>query len=495
MYYVRWAGLEVGQHMKKKTSTLLNLDGPDKSQGSCKKHKMLTRLDRTNSPVYCLRSRNVERSLSPASKVMNTNSSKKNVTKKTSQPSCCQPKLILELTALIGSRKRKHSPYSEQPRKYISLAEAALSFQRCTPRRSDSRKTSLALSRASLNPILWEGERRGGASQPTNVSFRANKNRGVTETVDGASYRPRAHTLQAMVVRAYHPGNSKPDISPPNQTGPLSHLGPGGGADEEEVLQSPEFALQAWPISKGIMENVKGIPEKKPSLATKRFAPKLIKRRIPLKVSEDSVELIVSNGLYSLRANRPVPRLTLSFHIGSEADAKPEALIGQESVPKPPPPLKDHTCKNRCVSQIPGSAIDTLHDLIDGKTGLKPQEVFNIGVPQVCNERSTPSKRITEVKPFSFEKRDIEIQKKKDEKIKASQDESMKFTFRARPAKVLNQKPFVPKPADRSPLIPVDLVLNTETRSKIREEFNQYLKERDEHIEQLRAEVSRLKHT
>nr|CAD7588401.1 unnamed protein product [Timema genevievae] len=50
-----------------------------------------------------------------------------------------------------------------------------------------------ALSSTSLKPILWdggwEGERRGVASQPTKVSFRANKNRWITETVDGASYR------------------------------------------------------------------------------------------------------------------------------------------------------------------------------------------------------------------------------------------------------------------------------------------------------------------
>nr|CAD7588888.1 unnamed protein product [Timema genevievae] len=36
-----------------------------------------------------------------------------------------------------------------------------------------------------LTPV---GERRGVASQPTKVSFRANKNRWITETVDGASY-------------------------------------------------------------------------------------------------------------------------------------------------------------------------------------------------------------------------------------------------------------------------------------------------------------------
>nr|CAD7431313.1 unnamed protein product [Timema monikensis] len=51
----------------------------------------------------------------------------------------------------------------------------------------------LALSSASLKPILWdsgrEDDRRGVASQPTKVSFHANKNRWITETVDGASYR------------------------------------------------------------------------------------------------------------------------------------------------------------------------------------------------------------------------------------------------------------------------------------------------------------------
>nr|CAD7259886.1 unnamed protein product [Timema shepardi] len=50
-----------------------------------------------------------------------------------------------------------------------------------------------ALLSASLKPILWdgerEGERRGVASQPTQVSFHANKKRWITKIVDGASYR------------------------------------------------------------------------------------------------------------------------------------------------------------------------------------------------------------------------------------------------------------------------------------------------------------------
>nr|CAD7424006.1 unnamed protein product [Timema monikensis] len=63
-------------------------------------------------------------------------------------------------------------------------------------------------------------------------------------------------------------------------------------------------------------------------------------------------------GLNCLRANRPVSRLTLPFHIGSNTDAKSNGLIGQESALKSPTPLKDH----RCVSQLPCSAINTLHD-------------------------------------------------------------------------------------------------------------------------------------
>nr|CAD7444300.1 unnamed protein product [Timema bartmani] len=49
----------------------------------------------------------------------------------------------------------------------------------------------------ALGPVEWEGERRGVASQPTKVSFRANKNRWITETVDGASYQT------ALVEKSY----------------------------------------------------------------------------------------------------------------------------------------------------------------------------------------------------------------------------------------------------------------------------------------------------
>ncbi|CAG2057055.1 unnamed protein product, partial [Timema podura] len=63
----------------------------------------------------------------------------------------------------------------------------------------------LALPSASLKPILWdggrEGERCGVASQPTKVSFRANKNRWITKNIDGASYwtaQDASHTINIL---------------------------------------------------------------------------------------------------------------------------------------------------------------------------------------------------------------------------------------------------------------------------------------------------------
>nr|CAD7458188.1 unnamed protein product [Timema tahoe] len=68
-----------------------------------------------------------------------------------------------------------------------------LLFQWTTVNISFPQPVPLALSSASLKPILLDGgredERNGVASPPSKVSFRANKNKWITETVAGASYQ------------------------------------------------------------------------------------------------------------------------------------------------------------------------------------------------------------------------------------------------------------------------------------------------------------------
>nr|CAD7613662.1 unnamed protein product [Timema genevievae] len=76
------------------------------------------------------------------------------------------------------------------------------------PGQDTARGSPLSLSSASLKPILWdggwEGERRGVASHPTKVTFRANKNRWIMEIVDAAHcirYRDRVElTIETLVV-------------------------------------------------------------------------------------------------------------------------------------------------------------------------------------------------------------------------------------------------------------------------------------------------------
>nr|CAD7405305.1 unnamed protein product [Timema poppensis] len=70
---------------------------------------------------------------------------------------------------------------------------------------------------------------------------------------------------------------------------------------------------------------------------------------------DDSGQLLLMSSLTLSSSSYVVS----STAIRSKTDAPLEALVGQESAPKPPPPLKDHTCKDRCISQLPreGGAI------------------------------------------------------------------------------------------------------------------------------------------
>nr|CAD7396086.1 unnamed protein product [Timema cristinae] len=102
--------------------------------------------------------------------------------------------IITQLPVPVQLDKLRLKPWSLCPR--IKLINSVI---KTTGRKLDRENQPehileyLALSSASLKPILWdgvrEGERHGVASQPIKVSFRANKNRWITETVDGASYR------------------------------------------------------------------------------------------------------------------------------------------------------------------------------------------------------------------------------------------------------------------------------------------------------------------
>nr|CAD7261755.1 unnamed protein product [Timema shepardi] len=82
--------------------------------------------------------------------------------------------------------------------------------------------------------------------------------------------------------------------------------------------------------------------------------------------------------------------------IRSNTDAKPKALIGQESAPKPPPPLKDYTCKKQKRDPV-GSEYDSPSNLI---RPVVTQSLYHCSSPvpeEVVRRTDQVTKRIQEL--------------------------------------------------------------------------------------------------
>nr|CAD7200798.1 unnamed protein product [Timema douglasi] len=616
---------------KKKNSTPMRIAGPSTTLSSRKEHHMLTRLDKENTPLLSLRSRNVERSLSSAGKVMKTNSSKKNVTQKASQPSCSQPRVTSQLTSFIGSRKRQHSPHIEQPHKYISLAEAVLNFQRCTPRRFHSRKTShnskphkpwVFKSTIPVTPGLTSHLRTRPVHYPTReqeeetafMEMKKHQVKAYPLNTDifkqpklGIRVEAKQHTIpepfnltelkkkvfeQEKKARIFH-ANPVPQlcqdltkglftdvssttnkshtavnirhtlsemckdwcIPPPTQSSPIKVFIVTDNARNLQAAINGTYWIRrqcfahtlqlAIKDAKTACPNITQIISKsraivghysRSSTANARLHAVQKTMDLPaLKLIQDvetrwSSEYAMLDRLVCLRKAVAAELASSNSDIDSLSSTEWKLAGGIVEVMRPFAEATTEACgnayptasmiipilhcleattlahiqKNELVSAVPFARsllkslksrfplykmdeINALCTIVDPRykaalfneeerfhaINLLRQELLSYVAPET-QANKTPKTAVLTGSMW--------------DELDKSQDESMKSPFRARPAKVLNQKPFVPKPADRRPLIPVDLVLNTESRSKVREEFNQYLKERDDHIEQLRAE-------
>ncbi|KAJ8959286.1 hypothetical protein NQ318_021971 [Aromia moschata] len=167
------------------------------------------------------------------------------------------------------------------------------------------------------------------------------------------------------------------------------------------------------------------------------------------------------------------------------------------------------------------------------KEPVKPEQPAK----QECEGDKHASKSMrTAVVPFSFERRDMYLQKMKEERIRrvleeerkarefharpapkailssakgstlqrsnstnssrtnsvTKSDENISCQFKARPATVLYKKPFEPK-KERHLIEISEFQLNTELRAKEREEFEQFKKEKEERIAQVKQTEEELR--
>ncbi len=73
-----------------------------------------------------------------------------------------------------------------------------------------------------------------------------------------------------------------------------------------------------------------------------------------------------------------------------------------------------------------------------------------------------------------------------EEEERARQEQA---TFHANPPTVIFKKPFEPEPSHKPLACPVDLQLNSDKRAQERELYDQYLKQKEEYMEQQKKQV------
>ncbi|KAJ9580425.1 hypothetical protein L9F63_024401 [Diploptera punctata] len=324
------------------------------------------------------------------------------------------------------------------------------------------------------------------------------------------SEKPRRRSFSAKGTIAV-----TPQLTSHLRSRPVTHLT--REEEEEKVLaEMKAHQIKANPLNPKILQ------PHKPKVVVEKKAPT---KQLPFNLTEvkKKVQVPQQSPAYTFSA-RPVPAKILESVQG--VPEKKEVPLTEPASPM---------CAKR--SKKYGTAIDVK----DGMKCITQKELHNFGIYTEHIEH----KRTTEVKPFSFEERDKQLLKRREELIQKHLEEEKKSRefhakpvpsnssnhhkelafsatqpvpfrltvdkrgmtkqeqlqkkleeeerelkemaqFKARPATVITKKPFQPKKADR-PLTDITAVeLNTEKRAKEREEFDLKVKMEQAHLEELR---------
>lgn len=253
--------------------------------------------------------------------------------------------------------------------------------------------------------------------------------------------------------------------------------------EDMEIEELKKFKIKAHPVPKSVIEGSRNLPDvpKKPSTVPE-----------PFKLTEVNKKPAYVSPLPAFKA-RPVPKHILEK---PQLPVKPLMPVTKPISPKfhsKPIPLKQNGCNSADKKQKPAEAV--------------PRHAGKVHPI-----------------PFSFEKRDELLKKKKEEKIKqqielekkeaslfkakpipgivrknmrtttkssnvssTSSDNKENYHFEARPASVLFKKPFKPEKQVRA-IIPVEFDMNTDKRAVERQQFDYHLKQKEAEMERLRKE-------
>ncbi|CAG5050249.1 unnamed protein product [Parnassius apollo] len=262
--------------------------------------------------------------------------------------------------------------------------------------------------------------------------------------------------------------------------------------EDIEIAQMKNFKIKAHPVPKSVIEGTKNLPEvpRKPTTIPE-----------PFKLTEIHKKTIQS------------PKTVHNF----KARPAPKHILEKPQIPTTTKAFSPniHYRRGRSADQIK----------CDKKNNVVMKEIQKMPKPYEIVQRHGPVRP----EPFSFEKRDEEMRKRREERIKRQLEEERKlasqfkaqplpaavkkqmhnasgkstssnassenkenhFKFEARPPLVLYKAPFKPVHPPSQIVKPAPFDLTTEKRAAEREKFDRLLKEKEEENERLRQQKER----
>lgn len=261
--------------------------------------------------------------------------------------------------------------------------------------------------------------------------------------------------------------------------------------EELELEEIRKFKIKAHPVPKSVIEGPIHLPE---------VPKKLITVPEPFNLTEVHKKTVVSPEQVQAFKARPAPKHIL----------EKQPILIKPSIPitKPVSPKFHYKRGNSCDQ-------------------LKQDVKNHSQTTQKSTKAEKPQKQgPVRPEPFSFEKRDEELKRRKEEKIKrlieeekkqaslfkaqplpgmvrkrmqsatvkggastsSSENKENHIKFEAKPPKVLYQEPFKPVLQPLQPVKPAPFALTTEKRAAEREKFDKKMKEKEEELEKLRQQ-------
>ncbi|XP_054836855.1 targeting protein for Xklp2 isoform X2 [Eublepharis macularius] len=381
---------------------------------------------------------------------------------------------------LSQGNKRKHEATVPE---FVSLAQQVEKFQRSTPSRYHlrSRKEEEAAPRKPLKAKLTNPKtpRLETKNRLRPVTCKSTEELEAEELAALQQYKFKAQELNPRILEAGPILPKKPPVKEP--TKPI-----GFDLEIEKRIQEREskkpqekehFEFHSKPCPIRILEEVVGVPEKKPLPITVPKSPAFaLKSKVAALAREEEKQ----------KEEEAAPVIK----------AKPMPFFGIPFKPKPLEPRQVEVCPFSFDSRDKERLLQKEKKIEE----LQKEEVPKFRAhPLPQFERiSLPEKKVkspTKPEPFQLQidkrgalKQELWQQQLKEE-LKHQKEAA---SFKAHPSSVLHQEPFVPKKENKPLSVPESFELATERRARERQEFEKWLEEAEAEKARAREETKRM---